>query len=147
MSRVFVNDIDEGAHTADLKCGTEGCGWTDDGANVNTDVQVQYTENLEGVTINDNILSSVANVAALPAASGGSVDDLRHVVADDENGQIPAGGANIYVIVDDSGNVWKRVNGSVTVTCPDCGLASTYPMFDPRNVCGASLGRARDAGT
>lgn len=147
MSRVFVEDINEGAHTADLHCGADGCSYSANDANVNTHAQVKYAETIDGVTINGNILSSVANVAALPAASGGSVDDIRHVVSDDEQGDIPAGAPNLYIIVDDGGKVWKRVNAGIAVTCPTCGMVSVYPMYDPRNICGASLGRARDAGT
>ena len=48
-----------------------------------------------------------------------------------------------YRIVDDGGNKWVAIDSAIAVTCPTCGLASAYPSFDPRNVCGSSLGRAK----
>ena len=145
MSRVFVENIDQGAHTADLRCGKQGCDYSAEGVNLNTHAQVKFVENVEGLTINGNVLASVANVASLPDASGGSVDDIRHVVSDDAQDTIPAGGANLYRIVDDGGKQWVRINSGVVVTCPTCGIASSYPCFDPRNVCGADLGKAKTA--
>lgn len=145
MSRVYVENIDQGAHTADLRCGASGCDYAANGVNLNTHAQVKFSESVPGLTINGNVLGSVANVAALPAASVGSVDDIRHVVSDDEQEMIPADGANLYRIVDDGGKQWQRINGAVAVTCPTCGMSSCYPMFDPRNVVGAALGKAKTA--
>lgn len=143
MSRVFVDNIDEGAHTADFRCSNGD--WTDEGVNVDTDAQCKYAESVPDLTINGNITASVADVAALPDATGLAANVIYHVLADDEDGTISAGGANLYYVVDDGGKAWVRINGNVVVTCPTCGLTSSYPMYDPRNICGMSLGKAKTA--
>ena len=143
--RMYVENIDESAHTADLRCGKQGCDYTAEGIDLLTHAQVKFAETVEGVTINGNVAGSVANSAALPAASGLAADTIYHVIYDDNN-VVPDGGANLYRVVDNEGTKeWQQINAGITVTCPTCGLASTYPCFDPRNCVGASLGRAKTA--
>jgi len=141
--RMYVENIDQEAHTADLRCGKEGCDYAAEGVDLLTNAQVKFAETVEGVTINGNVAGSVENSGALPEASGQEVDTIYHVKYDD-NGIVPDGGANLYRVVDNEGTKeWQQINAGITVTCPTCGLASTYPMFDPRNIAGTSLGKAK----
>ena len=148
MSRVFVENIDEGAHTADLRCGATGCDYAAEGVNLQNHAQVKYGEVIEDVTIEGNVSESVADKASLPDPTTLTVNDLRHVM-DDESGIEKNGqhAPDLYVVVDNGGtNEWRKVNSSVVVTCPTCGMSSAYPCFDPGNNLGRLLGRAKTNG-
>jgi len=140
--RVHVDNIDHDAHTADLRCGAQGCDYAAEGVDLLTHAQVKFAETVEGLTINGNITGAVNSSNDLPAASGLDVDTIYHVQVD-EDSELPNGGANLFRVVDDGGKAWVQLNGSVTITCPTCGMASTYPGWDSRNICGTSLFRAK----
>lgn len=142
MSRVFVENIDEEAHTADLRCGASGCDYAAESVNLQNHAQVKYGETVEGVTINGNVSTSVATKADL--GDPGSEGDLKHVL-DDESG-IEKNGQHAPDLYVTQSSAWVKVNGSVVVTCPTCGMPSSYPMFDPGNVTGRLLGRAKTNG-
>jgi hypothetical protein len=139
---VYAQNINEGAHTTDLRCSS--CGWTDTGVNANTGLD--YVETVAGLTIKGNVTNSVANVAALPDASGLAVDTIYHVVSDDADGMIEAGGARLYRVVDDGGKVWRRIDSEIKVPCGGCPAVSSFPMYDPGNISGTSLGKAKTNG-
>ena len=141
--RVFVENIDHDAHTADLRCGKQGCDYAAEGVDLLTHAQVKFAETIEGVTINGNIAGAVDSSNDLPDPTGLDVDTLYHAQVD-EDSNLPDGGANLFRVVDNGGTKeWQQVNAAVAVSCPTCGMVSTYPAFDSRNICGTALFRAK----